>query len=98
LSNAAKTDDPTELRIRAQILENGVNNPQKLAEIIRQVVAPKSWRDKGGEGAIFAVGNALIVRQTERVHAELVRLFKPPKPKPTFGGGSTIGFGFPTGS
>jgi type II secretory pathway component GspD/PulD (secretin) len=98
LANAAKTDDPTELRIRAQILENGVGNPQKLAEIIPQVIEPQSWRDKGGEGMIFAIGNALVIRQTERVHAELVRLLKPPKPIATFNGGSGMGGGFGMGA
>ncbi|HWC88925.1 MAG TPA: hypothetical protein VG433_04700, partial [Pirellulales bacterium] len=97
LSTATKSDDPAELRIRAQILENAVSIPQKLAEIIPQVVAPESWRDKGGQGMIFAVGNSLVIRQTERVHAELTRLFKQPKPVPRFGG-STMGGGQGMGS
>ncbi len=44
-----------------------------LIKKITQTVAPKSWKDAGGSGAIeyFPRGKALVVNNTPRVHAQI---------------------------
>ena len=45
---------------------------EKLATMIRNLVAPQSWRGNGGEGSIEPVGNALLVVQTGDVHRRIL--------------------------
>jgi len=45
------------------------NNP--LTEIIESVIEPQSWEASGGAGAIRSFNGLLIVRQSDRVHAQI---------------------------
>ncbi|MCD4726510.1 MAG: hypothetical protein K8R46_02535, partial [Pirellulales bacterium] len=45
---------------------------EKLATMIRNLVAPQSWRGNGGEGSIEPEGNALLVVQTGDVHRRIL--------------------------
>lgn len=49
---------------------------QDLVEVIRRTIAPGTWDVNGGQGAImfWRQGAALVVRQTEEVHAEIGHL------------------------
>jgi hypothetical protein len=43
-----------------------------LAALVRELVAPESWKPSGGRGTIAPVGDALVVEQTAAVHAQLL--------------------------
>ncbi len=45
---------------------------EKLATMIRNLVAPQTWRGNGGEGSIEPEGNALLVVQTGDVHRRIL--------------------------
>lgn len=45
---------------------------EKLAAMIRNLVAPQSWRGNGGEGSIEPEGKALLVVQTKDVHRRIL--------------------------
>jgi hypothetical protein len=47
-----------------------------LAEVIRRTIAPSTWDVNGGQGSImfWRQGNALVVRQTQEIHAEIENL------------------------
>jgi hypothetical protein len=46
----------------------------ELAEVVRTMVAPDTWRPAGGRGTIAAAGGALAVTQTAPVHREVLTL------------------------
>ena len=48
----------------------------QLAVAVPAVIEPDSWSASGGNGAISVVGNALAVRQTNRVHREIRRFLQ----------------------
>jgi hypothetical protein len=48
----------------------------QLAAAVPAVIEPDSWSASGGDGAISIVGNALAVRQTDRVHREIRRFLQ----------------------
>ena len=45
---------------------------EKLAALIRNLVAPQSWRGNGGEGSIEPEGKALLVMQSGDVHRRIL--------------------------
>jgi len=44
---------------------------EPLTEIIQSVVEPQSWEMNGGPGAVRSFNGLLIVRQSDRVHAQI---------------------------
>jgi hypothetical protein len=64
-----------------------------LAETIQTVVAPDTWKDAGGPGAIRAIPDsyALAVLQTRDVHDQVLRLlrelYRRDSQLPLYGGG-----------
>ena len=71
--------------------------PEELARVIRSSIEPDSWADpdKSEMGAIWIVPNAIVIRATPTVHAQVRQFlepFAPPKePEPIYGGGSGFG-------
>ncbi|HXT58065.1 MAG TPA: DUF4974 domain-containing protein [Pirellulales bacterium] len=53
-----------------------VSMADQLAAAIPGVIAPENWDVSGGAGAIRAVGDTLIVRQTRPVHREIRQLLE----------------------
>jgi type II secretory pathway component GspD/PulD (secretin) len=51
---------------------------QKLIELIVSTIAPKTWTDQGGEGAIqyYPIGGALVVSQTPDVQEQVAELLE----------------------
>ncbi len=51
-------------------------NYDTLIELIQQIIAPDSWADAGGSGAIesFPTNLSLVIRQTEDVHEQIESL------------------------
>ena len=47
-----------------------------LAEVIRRTIAPSTWDVNGGQGVIvlWRPGNALVIRQSQEVHAQVGQL------------------------
>ena len=45
----------------------------RLAGVVRTLVAPDTWRPAGGRGSVEAGDDALMVRQTDPVHYEMLR-------------------------
>lgn len=43
-----------------------------LAELVRRMVVPESWRQLGGQGTVEATGDALTVTQTDLVHYQVL--------------------------
>src|SRR5262249_49083246 len=43
-----------------------------LAALMRQMVAPQSWREAGGKASLVAGSDALVVEQSQPVHFELL--------------------------
>ena len=61
---------------------------QRVIQIIRETVAPDSWRDAGGNvGSIREINGRLVVAQTETNHAQIAKLLE------EIGGGSSGGAG-----
>lgn len=48
----------------------------ELARIIPLVIEPESWKDAGGNGVMEHVQNRLVIRQTNRVHAQIAKLLR----------------------
>jgi hypothetical protein len=48
----------------------------ELAKIIPQVVEPESWKEAGGKGTIQSLQGRMIVRQTNRVHAQIAKFLR----------------------
>lgn len=64
------------------VLDN--DRSAELIELIQEVVAPQTWDVNGGAGAaaFFKNKNALVVRQTQEVHAGLIDVVKPLRRNP----------------
>jgi hypothetical protein len=43
-----------------------------LAALVRQMVAPQTWREAGGKASLIAASDTLVVEQSEPVHFELL--------------------------
>ncbi|MFN0052563.1 MAG: hypothetical protein ACKV0T_10235 [Planctomycetales bacterium] len=48
--------------------------PENLEKLIPQVVMPESWKSAGGQGLIHAIPKGIVVRQTRRIHKEIVKV------------------------
>ena len=56
-----------------EVLRN--NKAEQLVQLIRETVAPDSWRDAGGPvGAIREINGRLVITQTEANHALITKL------------------------
>lgn len=53
---------------------NSNEGADKLVEVIQTTVAPNTWSEVGGEGAIALIGSRLVIRQTYAVHREINEL------------------------
>jgi hypothetical protein len=47
---------------------------EKLADVVRSLVDPATWVDRGGRGTLELVENSLLVRQSDAAHYELLVL------------------------
>jgi len=54
-----------------QNLIDAGHSPDELIEAIVRCIAPASWNDEGGQGAISHSGGMLVCRQTQRIHSEI---------------------------
>ena len=92
------------LELRAYTTHN--YDPESLAKVIPQFVAPETWSDNGGTGSIQTVksvsdqfvqpGNALIIRQTKSVHLKISQFLRgmgERRPLQSLGGGQMGGSG-----
>lgn len=54
------------------------DNGEDLAEVIQTTIAPSTWERNGGYGSIYywRPGRALVIRQTDEVHGQLVDLME----------------------
>ncbi len=52
----------------------GVEATAKLADLVRDVVAPESWEPSGGQGTVEAAPGVLKVVQTDAVHFQVLTL------------------------
>lgn len=43
-----------------------------LAALVRRVIAPSSWQQSGGKGAIVAANGSLLINQDESAHAAIL--------------------------
>lgn len=50
--------------------------PDALADAITATVAPDSWQEAGGPGAVRALPGCLVVRQTAQTHRQIVALLE----------------------
>ncbi len=71
----SKSDSPSE--------KEDLNDPRKfisptqqLIDLVRGTIDPDSWEETEGLGTINAVGNLLVVCQTEQTHTKIRRLFE----------------------
>ena len=55
---------------------------QQLIDLIVTTIAPDSWKQNGGHGSIsyYARNPALVIRQTNEVHGEMVDLLRALRP------------------
>lgn len=58
----------------ADLAEAADSGVEPLANLIRTVVAPLTWRERGGRGFVVAAENGLTVHQTEVVHQQVADL------------------------
>jgi hypothetical protein len=52
----------------------GNGNSERLASLLRSVVAPLTWRERGGRGFVEITENGLTIHQTEAVHHSVADL------------------------
>jgi hypothetical protein len=72
-TRAKKQNTLREVRYSVSDLIDGPpNDLAALAELVQALVAPESWRDRGGLGTMETRGDALVVVQTEPVHYEVL--------------------------
>ena len=48
----------------------------RIIDVITSTIAPNSWEDVGGQGALNSLGDVLFVRQNDQVHQEILMLLK----------------------
>jgi hypothetical protein len=53
------------------------NLADDLARAVRQVIEPANWKNNGGQGTIESIGGGVVVRQTRRVHHQVLRFWQP---------------------
>ncbi len=47
-----------------------------IGDLIKDTVANESWENEDGDNLIYDLGNSLMIRQTEKVHAEIAKFLK----------------------
>ena len=50
--------------------------PDRLEEVITSTIAPDTWEDVGGQGAVSSLGDVLFVRQNDDMHCEIEALLQ----------------------
>ena len=66
----------------------------QLSQAIQGTVAPGTWGSAPNQGAIFPVGNRLLIRQDPAVHTEIAEFLdalRPPPSSPAYGGMGGMG-------
>jgi hypothetical protein len=71
---------------------------QELKELLMNVVEPQSWQGRGGQGSIYILTGALVVRNSQKAQAAAAALLKqfgvvPRQDDPAAQGGFTGNFG-----
>lgn len=55
-------------------------NPDRLVELITDVIAPETWQEVGGTGTITALEGGLVIAQTDQIHAQIVDFIQTLRP------------------
>ncbi|MGM0487018.1 MAG: hypothetical protein ACQESR_09690 [Planctomycetota bacterium] len=55
-------------------------NPDRLVELITDVIAPETWQEVGGTGTITALEGGLVIAQTDQIHAQIADFIQTLRP------------------
>lgn len=56
--------------------EDQASNSQKLMQLVRTTVAPRTWDENGGDGSLAVYNGLMVVNQSSAVHNDITALLR----------------------
>jgi hypothetical protein len=75
ITTAERAANTMETRVYDTRLISSLTSEQ-VAELISAMIAPQSWKDSTGTACLRSIPGGLVVRQSQRVHGEIIELLR----------------------